>query len=131
MQTRLGQFLLPESRLSEGRPVMTVVYVFGMTIALLALIFKLALNPEASSIAGNTIEGAYGLLYVIVVTFLATNAVDRSRLLDKVGDGVKGMGTKVQVLTPDEMRRISGEPQTKAADVQVTVNTPQGVQPDG
>lgn len=131
MQTRLGQFLLPQGRVNEGRPVTTVVYVFGMTIALLILIFKLALNPEASSIAGNTIEGAYGLLYVIVVTFLATNAVDRSRLLDKVGDGVKGMGNKVQVLTPDEMRRIAGEVPAKA-DVQVNVNsTPQGGQSDG
>ena len=131
MQTRLGQFLLPQGRVNEGRPVTTVVYVFGMTIALLILIFKLALNPEASSIAGNTIEGAYGLLYVIVVTFLATNAVDRSRLLDKVGDGVKGMGNKVQVLTPDEMRRIAGEVPAKA-DVQANVNsTPQGGQSDG
>ena len=131
MQTRLGQFLLPQGRVNEGRPVTTVVYVFGMTIALLILIFKLALNPEASSIAGNTIEGAYGLLYVIVVTFLATNAVDRSRLLDKVGDGVKGMGNKVQVLTPDEMRRIAGEVPAKA-DVLVNVNsTPQGGQSDG
>ena len=127
MQTRLGQFLLPQGRVNEGRPVTTVVYVFGMTIALLILIFKLALNPEASSIAENTIDGAYGLLYVIVVTYLATNAVDRSRLLDKVGDGVKGMGTKVKVLTPEEMRRMS-EP-TKA-DVQVNVTTP-GVPSDG
>ena len=111
----------------EGRPVTNIVYVFGVTIALLILIFKLALNPEASSIAENTIDGAYGLLYVIVVTYLATNAVDRSRLLDKVGDGVKGMGTKVKVLTPEEMRRMS-EP-TKA-DVQVNVTTP-GVPSDG
>ena len=111
----------------EGRPVTNIIYVFGVTIALLILIFKLALNPEASSIAENTIDGAYGLLYVIVVTYLATNAVDRSRLLDKVGDGVKGMGTKVKVLTPEEMRRMS-EP-TKA-DVQVNVTTP-GVPSDG
>ena len=111
----------------EGRPVTNIVYVFGVTIALLILIFKLALNPEASSIAENTIDGAYGLLYVIVVTYLATNAVDRSRLLDKVGDGVKGMGTKVKVLTPEEMRRMS-EP-TKD-DVQVNVTTP-GVPSDG
>jgi len=111
----------------EGKPVTNIVYVFGVTIALLILIFKLALNPEASSIAENTIDGAYGLLYVIVVTYLATNAVDRSRLLDKVGDGVKGMGTKVKVLTPEEMRRMS-EP-TKA-DVQVNVTTP-GVPSDG
>ncbi len=113
--------------MSDGRPVTNIVYVFGVTIALLILIFKLALNPEASSIAENTIDGAYGLLYVIVVTYLATNAVDRSRLLDKVGDGVKGMGTKVKVLTPEEMRRMS-EP-TKA-DVQVNVTTP-GVPSDG
>ena len=111
----------------EGRPVTNIIYVFGVTIALLILIFKLALNPEASSIAENTIDGAYGLLYVIVVTYLATNAVDRSRLLDKVGDGVKGMGTKVKVLTPEEMRRMV-EP-TKA-DVQVNVTTP-GVPSDG
>ena len=58
----------------EGRPVTNIVYVFGVTIALLVLIFKLALNPEASSIAENTIDGAYRLLYVIVVTYLATNA---------------------------------------------------------
>ena len=112
----------------EGRPVTNIVYVFGVTIALLVLIFKLALNPEASSIAANTIDGAYGLLYVIVVTYLATNAVDRSRLLDKVGDGVKGMGTKVKVLTPEEMRRISEQP--SKADVQVNVTTP-GVPSDG
>ena len=112
----------------EGRPVTNIVYVFGVTIALLILIFKLALNPEASSIAENTIDGAYGLLYVIVVTYLATNAVDRSRLLDKVGDGVKGMGTKVKVLTPEEMRRISEQP--SKADVQVNVTTP-GVPSDG
>ena len=111
----------------EGRPVTNIVYVFGVTIALLVLIFKLALNPEASAIAENTIDGAYGLLYVIVVTYLATNAVDRSRLLDKVGDGVKSMGTKVKVLTPEEMRRVA-EP-TKA-DVQVNVTTP-GVPADG
>lgn len=127
MQARLGSFLLSQSGVSDGRPVTTIVYVFGVTIALLILIFKLALNPEASSIAENTIDGAYGLLYVIVVTYLATNAVDRSRLLDKVGDGVKGMGTKVKVLTPEEMRRMS-EP-TKA-DVQVNVTTP-GVPSDG
>ena len=129
MQARLGSFLLSQSGVSDGRPVTNIVYVFGVTIALLILIFKLALNPEASSIAENTIDGAYGLLYVIVVTYLATNAVDRSRLLDKVGDGVKGMGTKVKVLTPEEMRRMA-EP-TKA-DVQVNVNsTPQGGQADG
>ena len=127
MQARLGSFLLSQSGVSDGRPVTNIVYVFGVTIALLVLIFKLALNPEASSIAENTIDGAYGLLYVIVVTYLATNAVDRSRLLDKVGDGVKGMGTKVKVLTPEEMRRMS-EP-TKA-DVQVNVTTP-GVPSDG
>ncbi len=127
MQARLGSFLLSQSGVSDGRPVTNIVYVFGVTIALLVLIFKLALNPEASSIAENTIDGAYGLLYVIVVTYLATNAVDRSRLLDKVGDGVKGMGTKVKVLTPEEMRRIT-EP-TKA-DVQVNVTTP-GVPSDG
>ncbi len=127
MQARLGSFLLSQSGVSDGRPVTNIVYVFGVTIALLILIFKLALNPEASSIAENTIDGAYGLLYVIVVTYLATNAVDRSRLLDKVGDGVKGMGTKVKVLTPEEMRRMS-EP-TKA-DVQVNVTTP-GVPSDG
>lgn len=127
MQARLGSFLLSQSSVSDGRPVTNIVYVFGVTIALLILIFKLALNPEASSIAENTIDGAYGLLYVIVVTYLATNAVDRSRLLDKVGDGVKGMGTKVKVLTPEEMRRMS-EP-TKA-DVQVNVTTP-GVPSDG
>ena len=127
MQARLGSFLLSQSGVSDGRPVTNIVYVFGVTIALLTLIFKLALNPEASSIAENTIDGAYGLLYVIVVTYLATNAVDRSRLLDKVGDGVKGMGTKVKVLTPEEMRRMS-EP-TKA-DVQVNVTTP-GVPSDG
>ena len=111
----------------EGRPVTNIVYVFGVTIALLVLIFKLALNPEASSIAENTIDGAYGLLYVIVVTYLATNAVDRSRLLDKVGDGVKGMGTKVKVLTPEEMRRAMEPTKT---DVQVNI-TPQGNQADG
>ncbi len=127
MQARLGSFLLSQSGVSDGRPVTNIVYVFGVTIALLVLIFKLALNPEASSIAENTIDGAYGLLYVIVVTYLATNAVDRSRLLDKVGDGVKGMGTKVKVLTPEEMRRMA-EP-TKA-DVQVNVTTP-GVPADG
>lgn len=127
MQARLGSFLLSQSGVSDGRPVTNIVYVFGVTIALLILIFKLALNPEASSIAENTIDGAYGLLYVIVVTYLATNAVDRSRLLDKVGDGVKGMGTKVKVLTPEEMRRMS-EP-TKA-DVQVNVTAP-GVPSDG
>lgn len=127
MQARLGSFLLSQSGVSDGQPVTNIVYVFGVTIALLILIFKLALNPEASSIAENTIDGAYGLLYVIVVTYLATNAVDRSRLLDKVGDGVKGMGTKVKVLTPEEMRRMS-EP-TKA-DVQVNVTTP-GVPSDG
>ena len=127
MQARLGSFLLSQSGVSDGRPVTNIVYVFGVTIALLILIFKLALNPEASSIAENTIDGAYGLLYVVVVTYLATNAVDRSRLLDKVGDGVKGMGTKVKVLTPEEMRRMS-EP-TKA-DVQVNVTTP-GVPSDG
>ena len=128
MQARLGSFLLSQSGVSDGRPVTNIVYVFGVTIALLILIFKLALNPEASSIAENTIDGAYGLLYVIVVTYLATNAVDRSRLLDKVGDGVKSMGSnKVKVLTPEEMRRIS-EP-TKA-DVQVNI-TPQGTQADG
>ncbi len=127
MQARLGSFLLSQSGVSDDRPVTNIVYVFGVTIALLILIFKLALNPEASSIAENTIDGAYGLLYVIVVTYLATNAVDRSRLLDKVGDGVKGMGTKVKVLTPEEMRRMS-EP-TKA-DVQVNVTTP-GVPSDG
>lgn len=127
MQARMGSFLLSQSGVSDGRPVMNIVYVFGVTIALLILIFKLALNPEASSIAENTIDGAYGLLYVIVVTYLATNAVDRSRLLDKVGDGVKGMGTKVKVLTPEEMRRMA-EP-TKA-DVQVNVTTP-GVPADG
>lgn len=127
MQARLGSFLLSQSGVSDGRPVTNIVYVFGVTIALLILIFKLALNPEASSIAENTIDGAYGLLYVIVVTYLATNAVDRSRLLDKVGDGVKGMGTKVKVLTPEEMRRMS-EP--SKADVQVNVTTP-GVPSDG
>ena len=127
MQARMGSFLLPQSGVSDGRPVTNIIYVFGVTIALLILIFKLALNPEASSIAENTIDGAYGLLYVIVVTYLATNAVDRSRLLDKVGDGVKGMGTKVKVLTPEEMRRMA-EP-TKA-DVQVNVTTP-GVPADG
>ncbi len=131
MQARLGSLLLSQSSVNDGRPVMNIVYVFGVTIALLILIFKLALNPEASSIAENTIDGAYGLLYVIVVTYLATNAVDRSRLLDKVGDGVKGMGNKVKVLTPDEMRRIAGEAPAKA-DVQVNVNsTPQGGQSDG
>lgn len=127
MQARLGSLLLSQSGVSDGRPVTNIVYVFGVTIALLILIFKLALNPEASAIAENTIDGAYGLLYVIVVTYLATNAVDRSRLLDKVGDGVKGMGNKVKVLTPEEMRRMS-EP-TKA-DVQVNI-TPQGNQADG
>ena len=127
MQARLGSFLLSQSGVSDGRPVTNIVYVFGVTIALLILIFKLALNPEASSIAENTIDGAYGLLYVIVVTYLATNAVDRSRLLDKVGDGVKGMGTKVKVLTPEEMRRMA-EP--SKADVQVNVTTP-GVPSDG
>ena len=127
MQARLGSFLLSQSGVSDGRPVTNIVYVFGVTIALLILIFKLALNPEASSIAENTIDGAYGLLYVIVVTYLATNAVDRSRLLDKVGDGVKGMGTKVKVLTPEEMRRMA-EP--AKADVQVNVTTP-GVPSDG
>lgn len=128
MQARLGSFILSQGGVSDGRPVTNIVYVFGVTIALLVLIFKLALNPEASSIAENTIDGAYGLLYVIVVTYLATNAVDRSRLLDKVGDGVKSMGSnKVKVLTPEEMRRIS-EP-TKA-DVQVNI-TPQGTQADG
>lgn len=128
MQARLGSFLLSQSSVSDGRPVTNIVYVFGVTIALLVLIFKLALNPEASSIAENTIDGAYGLLYVIVVTYLATNAVDRSRLLDKVGDGVKGMGTKVKVLTPDEMRRMTET--TPKADVQVNVTTP-GVPSDG
>ena len=128
MQARLGSLLLSQSSVSDGRPVTNIVYVFGVTIALLILIFKLALNPEASSIAENTIDGAYGLLYVIVVTYLATNAVDRSRLLDKVGDGVKGMGTKVKVLTPEEMRRISEQP--SKADVQVNVTTP-GVPSDG
>ena len=127
MQARLGSFLLSQSGVSDGRPVTNIVYVFGVTIALLILIFKLALNPEASSIAENTIDGAYGLLYVIVVTYLATNAVDRSRLLDKVGDGVKGMGTKVKVLTPEEMRRMA-EP--SKADVQVNVTT-SGVPSDG
>ena len=128
MQARLGSLLLSQSSVNDGRPVTNIVYVFGVTIALIVLIFKLALNPEASSIAANTIDGAYGLLYVIVVTYLATNAVDRSRLLDKVGDGVKGMGTKVKVLTPEEMRRISEQP--SKADVQVNVTTP-GVPSDG
>ncbi len=127
MQARLGSFLLSQGSVSDGRPVTNIVYVFGVTIALLVLIFKLALNPEASSIAENTIDGAYGLLYVIVVTYLATNAVDRSRLLDKVGDGVKGMGTKVKVLTPEEMRRAMEPTKT---DVQVNI-TPQGNQADG
>ena len=127
MQTRLGSYLLPQGGVSDGRPVTNIIYVFGVSIALLVLIFKLALNPEASSIAANTIDGAYGLLYVIVVTYLATNAVDRSRLLDKVGDGVKGMGNKVKVLTPEEMRRMSEPAKT---DVQVNVTTP-GVPADG
>lgn len=109
----MGKFLLPFE--IGVRAAASATYVFGVTIALLVLIFILALNPEASPIATTTVDGAFGLLYVLAVSYLTANVVDKSKVLDGVGTGFKNRGT-VNVMTPEDVRRMNSRPEKDESD---------------
>lgn len=118
----MGDESLSEGEVEKKR-IVNWVYVFYMSTALLALIFFLTIF-RSGPIAVSGVDGAFGLLTVIVFTFLGVNTLDKSNILGKIGDGVKNNSTKITVLTPEEMRRISGAPVPEVATTTVNVNTP-------
>ena len=128
----MGEEQLPEGEVeSVKKRIVNWVFSFYVTTALLILIFIVALSKEGA-IAASALDGSFGLLSVIVFTFLGVNTLDRSNILGKIGDGVKNSGTKIKVLTPAEMRDIAAKSGAEPAPVtQVNINPAPQEKSDG
>lgn len=118
----MGDESLPEGEVEKKR-VVNYLYVYYVTTVLLGLIVYLTAF-RSGPIAVSGVDGSFSLLTVIVFTFLGVNTLDKSNILSKIGDGVRNNSTKITVLTPEEMRRISGAPAPEVATTTVNVNTP-------
>ncbi|MDX0267599.1 hypothetical protein GOC13_07115 [Sinorhizobium meliloti] len=87
-------------------------YVYGSTALFVAIIATINYFGNIGPVAERTVEGAYGIIELLVIGFLFTTTVDRSEILSNIGKGVKEYGSKRHLRTA----LTSGRDDTEAAE---------------
>jgi hypothetical protein len=81
------------------------LYVFGSTVLFALIIIGM--------LAEKTVEGAYGIIELLVMGFLFAGTVDRSQILHNVGRGLRDRWSRTQLTSG---RDPSDEPQPQTDD---------------
>lgn len=69
-------------------------YVFGSTALFVAIIIAVNWFGTVGPIAEKTVDGAYGIIELLVMGFLFSTTVDRSEILHNIGRGVRDYGAR-------------------------------------
>lgn len=70
----------------DNRPNRTrrAIYVFGLTASLLLSSIYFTAFPTTSGIANNYVDQAFGVIQIVVLSYLASSSIDNADLLTKV-----------------------------------------------
>jgi hypothetical protein len=89
------------------------LYVFGSTVLFALIIIGVNYSGESGMLAEKTVEGAYGIIELLVMGFLFAGTVDRSQILHNVGRGLRDRWSRTQLTSG---RDPSDEPQPQTDD---------------
>lgn len=81
-----------ESVKSASQRMRRTQYVFGSTALFVMIICAVNVLGNVGPIPEKTVEGAYGIIELLVIGFLFTTTVDRSEILHNIGRGVRDYG---------------------------------------
>jgi hypothetical protein len=90
----MGQHSVPgESLKAHTQRTRRTQYVFGSTALFVSIIVAVNYFGNIGPIAERTVDGAYGIIELLVIGFLFSTTVDRSEILHNIGRGVRNYGS--------------------------------------
>lgn len=96
----MGEQPIPgESLIERKARTRRTQYVFGSTALFVTIIAAINYFGNVGPIAERTVDGAYGIIELLVIGFLFTTTVDRSEILSNIGKGVRDYGSKRHLRT--------------------------------
>lgn len=91
----MGKHPVPGESVTERKArTRRTQYVFGSTALFVSIIALINYFGNSGPIAERTVDGAYGIIELLVIGFLFTTTVDRSEILSNIGKGVREYGSK-------------------------------------
>ncbi|MBB5277796.1 hypothetical protein HNR26_003885 [Rhizobium rosettiformans] len=96
----MGKHPVPGESLSQTKQrTRRTQYVFGSTALFIAIICAVNYFGNTGPIAERTVDGAYGIIELLVIGFLFSTTVDRSEILHNIGRGVRDYGSRKPLRT--------------------------------
>ena len=90
------------------------IYVFGFTIIFALIAAGIVFLGLDTTAARTAVDGFIYLISLMIIFFLSTETIDRSKVLHNVGEGFRARSerTNIVVQSPDEVRSMMANDQT-------------------
>lgn len=90
----MGVEPVPEEGVTKKDKTRRSIYVFGSTLLFTALVIGINYFGSVGPVAERTVDGAFGIIELLVIGFLFAGSVDRSEILHNIGKGVRDYGSR-------------------------------------
>ena len=90
----MGGEPVSEEAVTQKDKTRRTLYVFGSTLLFTALVIGINYFGSVGPVAERTVDGAFGIIELLVIGFLFAGSVDRSEILHNIGKGVRNYGSR-------------------------------------